>query len=146
MVARDAVTHKARAVNPLILSTPEEQALFSFGESALSHFWVDLIASDKRLLGHKDRKRLKSMASLHRAPPSQEEAKILHDNFLKYSATEKPTLKFTNPQTRFVVRYNLGGEMLIAERYRNSEADLEAVWMEDTRLEKTLMMFPQQRK
>ncbi|KAF8598813.1 Thioesterase/thiol ester dehydrase-isomerase, partial [Ceratobasidium sp. AG-I] len=109
MVARDAVTHKARAVNPLVLSTPEEQALFSFGEK------------------HKDRKKLKSMASLHRAPPSQGEAKLLHENFLKYSATEKPTCKFTNPRTK------------------SPETDIEAVWMEDTRLEKTLMMFPQKR-
>jgi acyl-coenzyme A thioesterase 9 len=35
MVARDAVTHKARAVNPLVLSTPEEQALFNFGKRTL---------------------------------------------------------------------------------------------------------------
>lgn len=39
MVARDAITHKARAVNPLILSTPEEQALFKFGECALSNYF-----------------------------------------------------------------------------------------------------------
>ncbi|KAB5591265.1 Acyl-coenzyme A thioesterase 9 [Ceratobasidium theobromae] len=102
MVARDAITHKARAVNPLILSTPEEQALFKFGES------------------HKARKMLKSMTSLYRVPPSQEEAKLLHETCLKYSA------KFANPNARI-------------------EGDSEPVWMEDTQLEKTLMMFPQQR-
>ncbi|KAG9096285.1 hypothetical protein FS749_008780 [Ceratobasidium sp. UAMH 11750] len=109
MVARDAVTHKARAVNPLVLSTPEEKALFKFGES------------------HKDRKRIISTASLTRVPPSQEEARLLHENFLKYSAAHKPTCKFTNPDTKKV------------------EGDIEAVWMEDTRVEKTLMMFPQKR-
>jgi hypothetical protein len=32
MVCRNAHTHKARRVNPLIISTPEEKALFSLGE------------------------------------------------------------------------------------------------------------------
>ncbi|KAG8679462.1 hypothetical protein FRC09_018954, partial [Ceratobasidium sp. 395] len=109
MVARDAATHKAREVNPLVLSTPEEQALFKFGES------------------HKDRKKLSSTASLSRVPPSQEEARLLHENFLKYSAAHKPTCKFTNTTTKTV------------------EGDIESVWMEDTRVEKTLMMFPQKR-
>lgn len=32
MVCRDAVTHKSRSVNPLILSTPEEKELHAIGE------------------------------------------------------------------------------------------------------------------
>lgn len=36
MVCRDAATHKARPVNPLIASSPEEQALLAIGEGELS--------------------------------------------------------------------------------------------------------------
>jgi acyl-coenzyme A thioesterase 9 len=32
MVCRDAFTHGAKAVNPVITSTPEERALYSLGE------------------------------------------------------------------------------------------------------------------
>lgn len=32
MVCRDAVTHRARNVHPLIISTSEEQSLYSMGE------------------------------------------------------------------------------------------------------------------
>ncbi|KAH7339912.1 HotDog domain-containing protein [Rhizoctonia solani] len=103
MVARDAVTHKARAVNPLVLSTPEEKSLFKFGEAARA------------------RRKTASMTSLQRVPPSQEEAQLLHGTFLKYSGL------FDNGNTKKV------------------EGEVEPVWMEDTRLEKTLMMFPQKR-
>jgi len=48
MVCRDANTHRAKAVNPLTISTPEEKALYSLGEgaqqsySSLSSFTEDL--------------------------------------------------------------------------------------------------------
>jgi hypothetical protein len=32
MVCRDAFTHGAKAVNPVITSNPEERALYSLGE------------------------------------------------------------------------------------------------------------------
>ena len=32
MVCRDARTHKARSVNPLVIKTTEEQALYSMGK------------------------------------------------------------------------------------------------------------------
>ncbi len=35
MVCRDANTHKARQVNTLSISTPEEHALYSLGEGVL---------------------------------------------------------------------------------------------------------------
>ncbi|QRV94330.1 thioesterase superfamily protein [Ceratobasidium sp. AG-Ba] len=109
MVARDAVTHKARPVNPLVLSTPEEQTLFKIGET------------------YKDRKRVLSTASLSRVPPSKEEAYLLHENFLRYSGADQSGCKSKNPENK------------------NGSDGVEAVWMEDTRLEKTLMMFPQKR-
>jgi acyl-coenzyme A thioesterase 9 len=41
MVCRDAHTHRAREVNSLILSTPDEQALFNMGEGlALSRISI----------------------------------------------------------------------------------------------------------
>ncbi len=38
MVCRDAYTHSARDVNPLITSTDAEKQLFALGDSALLHF------------------------------------------------------------------------------------------------------------
>lgn len=35
MVCRDANTHRARPVNPLVISTPEERALYTMGERLL---------------------------------------------------------------------------------------------------------------
>jgi acyl-coenzyme A thioesterase 9 len=93
MVARDAVTHKARAVNPLILSTPEERALFKFGEGMPSSYGLPVLAHLGGL-AHKARKKVQSMTSLHRVPPSQEEARLLHETFLKYSG------KFANSNTK----------------------------------------------
>jgi acyl-coenzyme A thioesterase 9 len=42
MVCRDSITHRARNVNQLIISTPEEQALFTMGEGLrfCSSFWL----------------------------------------------------------------------------------------------------------
>lgn len=38
MVCRNASTQKSRDVNPLIISTPEEQKLFDLGERMLFNF------------------------------------------------------------------------------------------------------------
>lgn len=37
MVCRDASTHRARKVNPLVINTPDERALHALGERALCH-------------------------------------------------------------------------------------------------------------
>lgn len=37
MVCRDAYTHKARQVNPLVISTPDEKALYAMGEGDSLH-------------------------------------------------------------------------------------------------------------
>ncbi|KAH9948493.1 Thioesterase/thiol ester dehydrase-isomerase [Amylocystis lapponica] len=101
MVCRDARTHKATAVNPLIISTPEDQMLFNIGEL------------------HKNRRHSRAVRALDRVPPTSAEAEELHALFLKYGQNEN----------------NKG--FLTAEG--------ERVWMGDTRLEKCLMMFPQER-
>jgi acyl-coenzyme A thioesterase 9 len=37
MVCRSAVTHKASKVNPLVVTTPEEKALYAMGEGLHVH-------------------------------------------------------------------------------------------------------------
>lgn len=42
MVCRDANTHRAKPVNPLIISTPEEKTLYSLGERTHSNYYLSL--------------------------------------------------------------------------------------------------------
>ncbi|KDR74111.1 hypothetical protein GALMADRAFT_250901 [Galerina marginata CBS 339.88] len=72
MVCRDATTHRAREVNPLVISTPEEQNLYSLGEQM------------------KQRRVANAQKSLEKVPPSSSEAADLHDFYLKYGQTETP--------------------------------------------------------
>ncbi|KDQ54503.1 hypothetical protein JAAARDRAFT_38173 [Jaapia argillacea MUCL 33604] len=97
MVCRDSKTHKARAVNPLTISTDEEEALYAVGEA------------------HKERRHSMAVRSLSRVPPTSEEAEVLHSFFLKYGQDET----------------HVDGD--------------ERVWMGDTRLERCMLMFPQER-
>ncbi|KAH7882156.1 thioesterase thiol ester dehydrase-isomerase [Phlebopus sp. FC_14] len=97
MVCRDARTHQAYPVNPLVISTPEEQALYSMGESS------------------KERRQSLALQSLSRVPPSSAEAAELHSTFLKYGQ-EDDSLSYG-----------------------------DRAWMGDTKLEKTMLMFPQER-
>lgn len=96
MVCRDAQTHKARPVNPLILGSREETALYSIGENA------------------KKRRQSLALRSLSRVPPSSTEAEELHSMYLQYGQD-------------------------------NGLSDYERVWMGETHLEKTMLMFPQER-
>ncbi|KAG1758127.1 Thioesterase/thiol ester dehydrase-isomerase [Suillus occidentalis] len=96
MVCRDARTHKARPVNPLILDSREETALYSIGENA------------------KKRRQSLALRSLSRVPPSSAEAEELHSMYLQYEQD-------------------------------NGLSDYERVWMGETHLEKTMLMFPQER-
>ncbi|TDL27144.1 Thioesterase/thiol ester dehydrase-isomerase [Rickenella mellea] len=103
MVCRDAKTHSARKVNPLIVSTAEEKALYQ--------------------IAHKSRKILLRQRSLSRVPPSSEEAVALHNVYLgRTHASQKHVQDGSEPQ-----------------------ADVERVWMGETRLEKCMLMFPQDR-
>ncbi|TFK40688.1 Thioesterase/thiol ester dehydrase-isomerase [Crucibulum laeve] len=70
MVCRDANTHRARAVNPLIISTPEEKSLYSLGEHM------------------KERRKSLALRSLSRVPPSSAEAQELHSFYLQYGQNE----------------------------------------------------------
>ncbi|KAJ7145860.1 HotDog domain-containing protein [Mycena epipterygia] len=95
MVCRDAITHRARNVHPLIVSTPEEQSLYSMG--------ADM----------KKRRQSLALRSLSRVPPSSTEAEALHSFYLKHG--------------------------------QDTQDSDERVWMGDTKLEKCMLMFPQER-
>lgn len=69
---------------------------------------------------HKNKRQSRATRSLNRVPPTSSEAEALHSLFLEYGQNE-------------------GGDSPTAP-------DQERVWMGDTRLEKTLIMFPQERK
>lgn len=103
MVCRDANTHKARQVNPLIISTSEERSLHAMGEHL------------------KQRRQTSALRSLSRVPPSSAEAEALHSFYLRYGQHDEKGENSLDP------------------------AQGEQVWMGDTRLEKCMLMFPQER-
>ena len=73
------------------------------------------------LLVHKNRRQSSAVRSLSRVPPTSSESQDLHSLYLKYGKDLQ------------------GGSI-------PHSPDVEKVWMGDTRLEKTLVMFPQERK
>ncbi|KAK7440049.1 hypothetical protein VKT23_017300 [Stygiomarasmius scandens] len=99
MVCRDAHTHRARQVHPLIISTPEEQLLYSMGEDM------------------KRKRQFRAQQSLSKVPPSSAEAEALHSYYLKYGGEELGTISSSS----------------------------QLVSMGDTRVEKCMLMFPQER-
>ncbi|KAF5375348.1 hypothetical protein D9615_008028 [Tricholomella constricta] len=103
MVCRDANTHKARPVNPLIFSTPEERSLYAIGEHL------------------KQRRQSTALRSLSRVPPSSAEAEALHSFYLRYGQHDEK------------------------EMTKTDHTQGEQVWMGNTRLEKCMLMFPQER-
>ncbi|KAI0370883.1 Thioesterase/thiol ester dehydrase-isomerase [Pilatotrama ljubarskyi] len=68
---------------------------------------------------HKKKRQSRAVRSLNRVPPTSSEAEALHSLYLNYGQDEQ------------------GGP--------SPSGDHERVWMGDTRLEKTLIMFPQER-
>ncbi|KAJ9097811.1 hypothetical protein QFC19_006679 [Naganishia cerealis] len=71
IVCRDAFTHRAKKCPQLVLNTSEEKAMFAIGED------------------HKNRKKMSSMISLDKVPPSQPEINMLHEMMLKVADREK---------------------------------------------------------
>lgn len=70
----------------------------------------------------KHRRQSQALRSLSRVPPSSEEAQVLHEFWLKFGKEE--------------------------ETWKKSVAvdGKERVWMGETMVEKTMLMFPQERK
>ena len=118
MVCRDAKLHRAREVNPLVLSSPEERSLYALGErmflnpnfSSILTFWV---------LEMRQRRKSNALRSLSRVPPSSEEAAELHTFMLQHGHGQLDTIP---------------------------EKSMDHVLMGDTVLEKCMLMFPQERK
>ncbi|PPQ64908.1 hypothetical protein CVT24_008248, partial [Panaeolus cyanescens] len=75
MVCRDAHTHRARKVNPLVCTTPEEKSLYQLGELV------------------KQRRQEIAQISLSRVPPSSAEAAELHAMHIKYGQHIMENLK-----------------------------------------------------
>lgn len=114
MVCRNAHTRKAYPVNPLVIGTPEEEALYKMGEGRSS--WCNLLSRELKMQGARKRRKAAALQSLLRVPPTSSEAAELHATYLKYSHDSSA----------------------------NSIGD--RVLMGDTLLEKTMLMFPQERK
>lgn len=120
MVCRDAKTHSSRDINPLKIETPEEKALNDFGEGKglLSPQPSSVVLTQ---IDIKRRRRASAMKSLDKFPPTLEEARDLHSFYLTYGKD------YHDPRTL-------------------DPSDQERIWIGDTRTEKTLLMFPQERK
>lgn len=120
MVCRDGTTDKARVVNPLYISAPEEKALHKLGEGNFSiHSPTSKVHSALPYLAHKNTRQNLALSSLSRSEPTTAEFTRLHDFYLRYGREKvEPDLK--------------QGE--------------ERVWMEDTKMEMTQLMYPQHRK
>lgn len=100
MVCRDSSTQKARNISPLLLDTPEENALNAIGEA------------------YRARRQSLALRSLTRVPPTVEEVEKLHSLHLHYGH---------------------GGSAVL-------QPGEERVWMGDTKVEVSQIMFPQDRK
>ncbi|KZO90057.1 Thioesterase/thiol ester dehydrase-isomerase [Calocera viscosa TUFC12733] len=122
MVCRDAITHKAREVNPLILGTPEEEALYALGKS------------------HAEIRKSIQASSLSRMPPSHTEAQAVHEMFPSHhpqGAEEFLSSMFVPPRGERAHLPSAG-----QDEFRH---EIEWAWMEDTMLESCQVMFPQDR-
>ena len=117
MVCRDAFTHKSRPINPLIVETEDEKALFARGKGGLS--LVSYKPEDDDAHSELRERRQKRLAeALDRVPPSSDEATLLHNMHLKYRSDVWPM---------------------------HPVHGVEPVPIRDTRMENTLMMYPQER-
>lgn len=120
MVCRDANTHRAREVNPLVRSTPEEHSLYAIGERAFPFLFDATPSNQSHCTELKQRRQSVALRSLSRVPPSSAEAEALHSFYLKHGQHEAKDAQDANEEGR--------------------------VWMGYTGLEKCMIMFPQERK
>jgi len=120
MVCRNASTQKSRDVNPLIISTPEEQKLFDLGERMLFNFQNCHECPELLETEMNQRRQSTALKSLSKVPPSSSEAAELHAFYLQHG------------------QYHGDGV--------NPAPSTNDLWMGDTILEKCMLMFPQERK
>ncbi|KAF5391978.1 hypothetical protein D9757_003247 [Collybiopsis confluens] len=125
MVCRDAKTNLAHPINALHVSTPEESTLFAIGQEL------------------KRRRASLAQRSLGRVPPSSEEAAALHENFLKFGEViDQPNYIGYHHETNNEIR-------TVSSKKNSGLATLdytaELVPMGETRVERCMLMFPQER-
>ena len=123
MVARNAMTHKAYPVNPLVTSTIEENSLLRIGKgrSYLIHSTNDVLTTFSIAL--KNRKTYATQQSLMRVPPSSEEARVLHELYLGTLSQHRTSIEEAN-----------------------GVGKVKFVPIDETTVERTMLMFPQERK
>ncbi|KAJ4001152.1 Thioesterase/thiol ester dehydrase-isomerase [Lentinula boryana] len=131
MVCRNARTNQAYPVNPLIISTEAEKSLFSIGQEL------------------KRRRASLAQRSLSRVPPSSQEAAALHQNYLEFGESisqhnyghqqASPTVK--------TAHYDFIGLGDSQDSLSSAGLDYtaELVPMGETRIERCMLMFPQER-
>ncbi|KAG5644533.1 hypothetical protein DXG03_008187 [Asterophora parasitica] len=123
---RDAHTHKARFVNPLTMSTPEERSLHAISERTFGpspHFNYHPYGLTCAPIDLKERRASSALRSLSLVPPSSAEAEALHS---------------------FHLRNGHGPPGLTHDA--NALEEEQKVWIGDTTLENCMIMFPQERK
>ncbi|KAJ4481142.1 Thioesterase/thiol ester dehydrase-isomerase [Lentinula aciculospora] len=127
MVCRNARTNQAYPVSPLIISTKEDKALFSIGQEL------------------KQRRASLVQRSLSRVPPSSQEAAALHEIYLKFGEAISQHAyghHKTSPEIKFV-----HSDFTSASQDLSTGLDYtaELVPMDETRTERCMLMFPQER-
>ncbi|KAJ4464742.1 HotDog domain-containing protein [Lentinula edodes] len=131
MVCRNAKTNQAYPVGPLIISTEEEKTLFSIGHEL------------------KRRRAFRAQRSLSRVPPSSQEAAALHENYLKFGAAisqhsyghQQRSSEIKSVHSDFTTLGDSNGSSVL----NGSNYIAELVPMGETRIERCMLMFPQER-
>jgi len=127
MVCREAGTHRAKAVYPLVSETDEERMLYRLGEE------------------HQKARKAQVAQSLMKTPPSSAEAAALHEVYLESVSRSSPqsasppstaSLLLTNPDSQ---------EVKPAPPGSVTTADARWIWIGETKQENTMIMFPQER-
>jgi acyl-coenzyme A thioesterase 9 len=121
MVCRD-VRGGSYEVPQLTLTTPEEKKLYEIGKGVRPAFICPLVlpCKDVSAVGFREKRQMESKTALTRVPPTSAEAEALHSFYLKAGQYEDAYIPSLSHQQ-------------------------ERVWMSDTRIEKSQLMFPQSR-
>ncbi|KAJ3825325.1 Thioesterase/thiol ester dehydrase-isomerase [Lentinula raphanica] len=132
MVCRNARTNQAYPINSLNISTDEERALFAIGKEL------------------KRRRASLAQRSLSRVPPSSEEAAALHENYLKFGealSQHHYGHQQTSPEVKAIhTDISRGGSLHESgSSFSGLDYTAELVPMGETRVERCMLMFPQER-
>jgi acyl-coenzyme A thioesterase 9 len=119
MVCRD-VRGGSYEVPQLTLATPEEKKLYEIGKGVQYRFICLPLYLFILDIGFREKRRMESRTALTRVPPTSSEAEAIHSFYLKAGQYEDAYIPSSSHQP-------------------------ERVWMSDTTIEKSQLMFPQSR-